>query len=79
MTSDLTLPTSFSPMHQNKLTPCVLGFRLTYKAIVRYVNRWLAGQLTIISNSDISMVSGFDLIDETKIDSKLYETLADPN
>jgi len=55
-----------------KLAPCSLGFRITYKAAVQYINAHLAGKLVVLTNADISMYSGFDLVDESAINKRMY-------
>jgi len=51
-----------------KLTPCHLGFRMTYKAAVTYCNL-LRDEPVMMSNGDVSLYSGSELIDENALNA----------
>src|SRR3546814_8872735 len=55
-----------------KLMPCVAGARLTYRRAVAYANAVLAGQPTVLSNGDVSMYAGFDLVDVAQLKQRVY-------
>lgn len=63
---------TFLPNFIGKLIPCLLGARVYYRDFFRYMNKYLAGELVIMNNGDISVGEGFDLIDPEDLTDKMY-------